>query len=127
VEARAELAAKNGTPAQALAVYERSFRPLWPPKLVAQYFETLKQTGSLRVYLQRARAGVAANPTDLDAAARLFYYWQQQNNVAQAQRALAEFSARKEAARSAWSTEELLTLAQLFSLLHNYDEAARSY
>ena len=125
VEARAELAAKNGT--QAVAVYERSFRPLWPPKLIAQYFEVLKQTGTLRVYLERARAGVAANPTDLGSAARLFYYWQQQNNLQQAQRALAEFSARKETARSSWSTEELLTLARLYDIAHNYDEAARNY
>jgi Tfp pilus assembly protein PilF len=127
VEARAELAAKTGTPAQAVAVYERSFRPLWPAKLIAEYFELLKQTGSLRAYLERARAGVAANPTDLNAAAKLFYYWQQQNNAAQAQRALSEFSARKETARSAWTTEELRTLAELFYLLHNYDEAARNY
>ena len=127
VEARAELAAKNGTPAQAVAVYDRAFRPLWPPKLIAQYFETLKQTNSLRVYLERTRAGIASNPTDLTSAARLFYYWQQQSNAVQAQRALQEFSARKEAARSAWTTEELGTLAQLFYLVHNYDEAARSY
>jgi cellulose synthase operon protein C len=127
VEARAELAAKNGTPAQAVEVYERGFRPLLPPKLVAQYFEVLKQTGTLRVYLERARAGVTANPADLVSAARLFYYWQQQNNLQQAQRALTEFSARKETARSAWSTEELLTLARLYEIAHNYDEAARNY
>jgi cellulose synthase operon protein C len=125
VEARAELAAKI-SPARALEVYDRSFRPLWPAKLIARYFETLKQTGSLRVYLERARAGVAANPTDLASAARLFYYWQQQNNAAQARRALQEFSARKEAARSAWSTDELQTLAALYSVLHDYDEAARN-
>ena len=62
MEARAELAAKNGTPAQAMAVYESSFRPLWPAQLVTQYFETAEADRSLRVYLERARAGVAANP-----------------------------------------------------------------
>lgn len=126
VEARAELAAKISS-ARALEVYDRGFRPLWPAKLIARYFETMKQSGSLRVYLERARAGVVANPTDLASASRLFYYWQQQNNVAQARRALLEFSARKEAAKSAWTTDELKTLAALFYLLHNYDEAARNY
>ena len=98
VEALAELTSKIAPAAQALAVYERSFRPLWPARLVTQYFAMLKQTNSLRVYLDRARAGVAANPTDLASAARLFYYWQQQNNLAAAERALAEFRQRKERA-----------------------------
>ncbi|HLX46507.1 MAG TPA: hypothetical protein VKR43_23830, partial [Bryobacteraceae bacterium] len=127
VVARAELAARLGPPTQAIAVYESSFRPLWPLSLVAQYFELLKGTGSLRVYLEKARAGVTANPTDLGSAARVFYYWQQQNNLAQAERALAEFRQRKEARKSPWTPDELLTLARLFEISHNYDEAARNY
>ena len=108
---------RSAPPAQALAVYERSFRPLWPPQLVTQYFELLKQTSSLRVYLDRARAGVAANPTDLASAARLFYYWQQQNNLGAAERALAEFRLRKEARKSPWTADELLTLARLYEIV----------
>jgi tetratricopeptide (TPR) repeat protein len=137
VEARAELTSKIAPAAQALAVYERSFRPLWPARLVTQYFAMLKQTNSLRVYLDRARAGVAANPTDLASAARLFYYWQQQNNLAAAERALAEFRQRKESRRGSttgqatqqttWTADELLTLARLFEEAHDYDEAARNY
>jgi hypothetical protein len=127
IEARAELAAKSGTAAQAAAVYESSFKPLWPEPLVAKYFELLKQTGTLRVYLERARSAVAANPTDLASAARLFYYWQQQGNSAAAERALAEFRVRKQARQSPWTADELLTLARLFEGTHNYDEAARNY
>jgi len=133
VEARAELTSKIAPPAQALAVYERSFRPLWPARLVTQYFQMLKRTNTLRVYLDRARAGVAANPTDLASAARLFYYWQQQNNLAAAERALAEFRQRKELRRGSatgpttWTADELLTLARLFEQAHDYDEAARNY
>ena len=33
-----KLAARMGTSAQALAVYDRDFRPLWPAKLVTEYF-----------------------------------------------------------------------------------------
>jgi len=127
VEARAEVTAKTGPAAQALEVYERSFRPLWPQALVKKYFELLKQTGSLRAYLERARTAVTANPTDLSGAARLFYYWQQQGNPASAGRALTEFRQRKDARRSAWTSEELLTLARLSESLPDYDEAARNY
>jgi tetratricopeptide (TPR) repeat protein len=135
VEARAELTSKIAPGAQALAVYERSFRPLWPAHLVTQYFALLKQTGSLRVYLDRARAGVAANPTDLASAARLFYYWQQQNNLTAAERALKEFEQRKESRQTheqttpqtTWTADELLTLGRLFEEAHDYDEAARNY
>jgi len=127
IEARAELTSKIAPVAQALAVYERSFRPLWSARLIGQYFELLKQTNSLRVYLDRVKAGIAANPTDLASAARLFYYWQQQKNLPAAERALAEFRERKDARQSPWSAEDLLTLARLFESAHDYDEAARNY
>ena len=122
VEARSELAVSTD---QALAVYERSFRPLWPPQLVTQYFALLKKNNALRAYLARARAGVAANPLDLASVVRLFYYWQQQGNPASAEGALAEFQRAKDARQSPWTSEELLTLARLFESSHNYDEAAR--
>jgi cellulose synthase operon protein C len=127
IEARAEVTAKIGTAPQALAVYENSFRPLWPERLVTQYFALLKQTNSLRVYLDKARAGVAANPTDLASAVKLFYYWQQQNNIPAAERALAEFRQRKDSRKSAWTSDELLTLGRLYEAVHDYDEAARNY
>jgi hypothetical protein len=127
IEARAELTSKTAPAAQALAVYEQSFRPLWSQHLVTQYFALLKQTNSLRVYLDRARAGIAANPTDLTSAVKLFYYWEQQNNSAASERALAEFRQRKESRKSAWTTDELLTLGRLYEGVHNYDEAARNY
>ncbi len=127
IEAHAELTSKIAPAAQALAVYERSFRPLWSAHLIEQYFALLKQTNSLRAYLNRAQAGIAANPTDLAGAARLFYYWQQQKNLSAAERALIEFRQRKDARQSPWTAEELLTLARLFEAAHDYDEAARNY
>lgn len=123
IQAKAELAAKTGSTAAAAAEYERSFRPLWPQALVAQYFDLLKRTGQLRAYLEKARAAVAANPGDLNGTARLFYYWQQQNNPAAAGRVLIEFRQRK----TNLSADELLVLGKLFENVHNYDDAARSY
>ena len=127
IEATAEIAAKSTSAARALEVYDRSFKPLWPDSLVKQYFDLLKQSNSLRAYLEKARAAVAANPTDLANAARIFHYWKQQNNTGAAERALAEFRQRKESKRSAWTAGELSTLAQLYEGSHNYDEAARNY
>jgi cellulose synthase operon protein C len=127
IEATAELVAKTGSSARALEVYDSSFKPLWPDALIKQYFDLLKQSNSLRAYLEKARAGVAANPTDLASAARIFHYWKQQNNIAAADRALAEFQQRKESKRSAWTAEELLTLSRLYESSRNYDESARNY
>jgi hypothetical protein len=127
IEATAEIAAKTTSAARALEVYDRSFKPLWPDSLVKQYFDLLKQSNSLRAYLEKARAAVGANPTDLASAARIFHYWKQQNNMGAAERALAEFRQRKESKRSAWTAEELSTLAQLYESSHNYDESARNY
>ena len=127
VRAHASIEQARGSTEAALAVYERSFRPLWPQDLVKGYFDLLRQTRNLRRYLAQARAAVAANPFDLNASARIFYYYQQQGNLAGAQRALIEFRARKEARKQVWTADELFTLARLFEASHNYDEAARHY
>jgi len=127
IEAAAEIAAKTSSAVRALEVYDRSFKPLWPDSLVKQYFDLLKRSNSLRAYLEKARAAIAANPTDLASAARIFHYWKQQGNTGAAERALGEFRQRKESKRSAWTAEELSTLAQLYESSHNYDEAARNY
>src|ERR1700678_2248507 len=96
IEATAELVSKTASPARALEVYDQNFKPLWRDSLMKQYFDLLKQSNLLRAYLEKARAEVAANPTSLAGAARIFHYWKQQNNPAAAERALAEFTQRKE-------------------------------
>ncbi len=120
VAARAELAGRTTSTANAIAEYEKSFQPLWAPELVKQYFDLLKQTGGLRAFLAKARAG---NPADIATAARLFYYWQSQNNPGAAERVLVEFRLRK----TTLSADELWTLGKLFESVHAYDDAARSY
>ncbi len=127
IQATAAVGWKRGALEDAITIYDQSFRPLWPPELVKSYFDLLKEAHGLRRYLQEARAQVTAKPTDLGAAARVFYYYQQQGNLAAAQRALIEYRLRKESQRSAWAADELLTLSQLFEGVSNYDEAARSY
>jgi len=123
IQSAASLAFHRGSDDEALRVYDQSFQPLWPPELVKSYFDLLKKTHSLRRYLEQARTRIAANPADINAVARVYYYYQQQGNLAGALRALYEYRQRK----STWTVDELLTMAQLFEGAHNYDEAARSY
>lgn len=119
LQSRARLLA----PQEALKLYEQNYRPVMPPNVIAQYFQLLNQTRSLRDYLAAARAAVAANPNDLSAATKLFYYYQQQGNLAQAHRALLEYRLR----RAQPSAGELLALATLFEQTNNYHEAARHF
>jgi predicted Zn-dependent protease len=127
VSARASLEESRGSATQAVAVYDRAFRPLWPPALVKKYFALLEKTRNLRTYLGRARAAAAANPADLNAAARIFYYYQQQGNLPAAQRSLVEFRQRKDARQLPWTATDLWTLGRLSEAVHDYDEAARDY
>ncbi|HEV2495485.1 MAG TPA: hypothetical protein VG204_20705 [Terriglobia bacterium] len=127
VEARAWLEYRRGSAESALALYDHSFQPLWPPDLVQAYFSLLKDTHHLRDFLDAARAAVKAHPEDVNAASRLFYYYQQQGNIPEAERALLEYRLRIERNRGAWTAEQLWTLGQLFEGIHNYNEGARCY
>ncbi len=127
VNAQARIEESRGSVDQALAVYDRAFEPLWPPALVKDYFGLLQRTHNLRRYLERARAALAANPDDLNAAVRIFYYFQQQGNLPAAHRTLIEFRLRKQARRAAWTTDELWILARLFEATQQYEEAVWSY
>ena len=127
IEARATLAYKRGSTDEALAIYDHNFQPLWPPELMQDYFSLLKDTHRLREFLSRARAAVSADPSDVAAASRLFYYFQQQGNAAEAQRALVEYRLRMERTHAAWKADQLWTLARLLDGIHAYNEAARCY
>ena len=127
VRARASLEYARGSTDAALALYDRSYRPLWPPELVKDYFSLLKKTHRLRDYVASARAGVQSRPQDLVAASRLFYYYQQEGNLAEARQALVEYRQRMESRKAQWSSTELWELGRLFGAVHDYNEAARCY
>lgn len=127
VKAKALLEYRQGSLQQGLAVYEKSFQPIWAPELVKSYFDLLAQTHGLRKFLDEARAAVNANPEDLNAAARIFYYYQQQGKLDAAQQAIANFRIHKDAAKSVWTAQELYVCARLLEEIHNYPESARYY
>ena len=122
---RADLAVQRGATADAMAVYDEAFRPLWDASTVQEYFALLERTHNLRAFLDRARADIGSRPADLTPVARVFYYYQRSGNVAAAERALSEFETRRgNATRTA---DELFTLARLYEKTRNYNEALRYY
>jgi hypothetical protein len=127
VKARALLAYKQGSVAQGLAVYESNFQPLWDQELVQSYFDLMTETKSLRKFVDRARADLERNPDDLNAAARIYYYYQRQGRTDAAQQTLTDYRLRKEQRKAKWSSRELYTLAKLEAGLNAHAEAARYY
>ena len=126
VLARVAVELAHGSVERAIAVADRAYQPLWPDELLKSYFGALDQSHVLRKFLDQARAALAANPNDLNAATRIFHYYHQQGNAA-AERVLIEYRLGKESRKAAWNANELLTLAQLFESVADYNEAARAW
>lgn len=127
VKAKAMVEYQHGSVREGLGVYEQSFQPLWDPQLVKSYFDLLRDAQNLRKFRDEARAALAANPEDLNATARIFYYYQQQGQLEAAQQAIAELRIHKDARKSAWTSQELFVCARLLEDIHAYPEAARYY
>ncbi len=127
VKAKATLEYSRGSVAEGLAVYEQSFQPLWDPQLVKSYFDLLRETQNLRKFLSDARAALAKNSEDLNATARIFYYYQQQGKLEAAQQAIGDLRLRKEEKKSAWTSQELYVCARLLEEIHAYPESGRYY
>jgi len=131
VRAEAEVAATRGTAKDGLAVYDRSFEPLWPAELVKSYCDLLTSGHQTIRTRDALRASLAAKPDGgVDAlrdAAKLFYIFQQQGQLDAAKAVLTQFRERKEARGAAWSADELYTLGRLFEGVQDFPEAARYY
>src|SRR5580658_5969961 len=127
VKAKAMVEYRQGSASEGLAVYEQSFQPLWDPQLVKSYFDLLRDTQNLRKFRDDAHAALVANPEDLNATARIFYYYQQQGKTDVAQQAIADLRLHKEAAKSPWAEQELYVCARLLEDIHSYPESARYY
>jgi tetratricopeptide (TPR) repeat protein len=127
VKAKAMVEYRQGSLQEGLAVYEQTFQPLWAPELVKSYFDLLTQTQSLRKFADQAHAALAANPEDLNAMARLFYYYQQQGKLDAALQTITSFRLHKEAGRSEWTGQQLYVCARLLEDIHSYPESARYY
>jgi tetratricopeptide (TPR) repeat protein len=131
VRAEADLEAARGGAKEGLAVFDRSFEPLWPAELVKSYYDLLV-TGHQTLKTRDAlRAGLEAHPEGgaeaLKDAAKLFYIFQQQGQLEAAKAVLAQYRVRKDARGAGWTADELYTLARLLEAVQDFPEAARYY
>jgi tetratricopeptide (TPR) repeat protein len=110
---------------KALAIYDAAFQPLWPSELVQSFYSLLEETHRQRRFLADARERLARNPDDLNALARIFYYYQQTGHVDAAEREVAAFRLSNDARKATWSAEELATLAEMMEQAGASAEAAR--
>lgn len=118
------LTMRRGTVNQAIAVFDKAFRPLMAENWLKGYFDLLAGQGRLRDFLAKARAAAAADPESLDPVARQFYYYQNEKNMGgSARRVLLEYLARKKT----WKPDELYDTAKLLESVQEWDQAARQY
>lgn len=127
MQAEASLAYHQQSVAAGLAVYNKSFDPLWPTSLIHSYYALLQQTHSLPAFIDHTRATLAAHPDDFTAAAKLFLAWQQQNHPGAALQVIARYRRGKQLRHASWSAQELYTFATLLKRAHYYPQAARYY
>lgn len=127
LKATAMVEYSRGSVREGLSVYERSFQPLWDPQLVKSYFDLLRETQNLRKFRDDSHAALLANPENLNATARMFYYYQQQGKTDAAQQAIADYRLHKDSGKSLWTSPELYICARLLEGIHFYPESARYY
>lgn len=128
IRAQALLDYRRGNIDQALAVYDKSFQPLWDAGLVQSYFGLLEATHRQRAFVADARTRLVTNPDGpeaLNALARIFYYDQQAGRIVKAQQTLDAFRIARESRGGAWTAVDLSTLARLADSIHSYAESAR--
>ena len=125
VKATALVELRRGSVARALAVYDASFRPLWPQELVASYFSLLAQTHQQRTFVGEAKARLEKNPDDFDALCRIYFYQRQSGRNDAAQAAVDQYRLTKDARKVNWSAAELYTLMTLMQRASIWPEAAR--
>jgi hypothetical protein len=128
IRAQALLEYRRGNIDRALSMYDRSFQPLWPAELVQSYFALLDATHRQRAFVADARNRLAQHPDGpeaLNALAGIFYYDQQAGRLDRAQQTLDGFRIAREARGSAWTANDLATLAALTDDVHSYAESAR--
>jgi len=131
VSAEAQVEAARGSAKDGLAVYDRSFEPLWPAELVKSYYDLLVSDHQILKTRDLLRARLASAPDGgedaLQDAAKLFYIFQQQGQLETAKAVLAGYRERKDAHGAAWSQDELYTFAQLLEAVQDFPEAVRYY
>jgi transcriptional regulator with XRE-family HTH domain len=126
VEAAALLALEQGggdAERQAIAQFDKNYQPL--EGLSDTYFQLLSATHTQHAMLDAARTQLAQHPDDLNAATRIFYFYQHEGRTDVAVNVLAEYGASKQSRHVAWSADELHTFAELLTRTGQYPLAVQ--
>lgn len=114
---------KAGRAREAEAVYLEAFNPFWPDDLSEKFYDLLREHDRYRAYGQELREAFRRDPSDFNAAVRLFHFRKH------AYEDTGEIFARLEAARAArgvrWEPDELGTVARLLIKEGDADTASR--
>jgi tetratricopeptide (TPR) repeat protein len=127
IQATAALAYEQGSAAEALAIYEKAYQPLWPQALAESYYGLLAETHSLRHVLAAEQARFASDPNDYAAAAKVFELARLAGRNDAATRELAEYRLAKESRRLPWGGDELYTFAAMLDRAGMSSDAAKYY
>jgi len=122
---QARLSASRDGAAQALALYESSFDPLWPTGVFNEYFQLLEANQLLAERRDQARSRRAAEPLQIDHAAWLFHYARRQSDRLSAVASLDRYL--RQPRDQPWTAHELEVLARLFLLENAANDAARCF
>ena len=108
---------------QAIAQFDKNYSPT--EGLSDTYFQLLNATHMQHAMLNDARAQLMQHPDDLNAATRIFYFYQHESRTDAAVNVLAEYGASKQSRHAAWSADELYTFAALLTQAGQYQLAAQ--
>ena len=92
LKAEALLALQQGdaeAEAQALALFDKAYQPLWAGAGADATMQLLDATHAQHAMLAAARAQLVQNPDDLNAVTRIFYFYQQEGRMDAAANVLA--------------------------------------
>lgn len=120
---RARIYDRLGDRASALTVYERSYDPLWPRAVAADYYALLTRYG---LYRERRRAlqNDAVKPgASVNSVARLFNFYAYEGSLSAGARLLESVEAGRGTVE--WSSADLELFANLYAQIGDYDNASR--
>ncbi|MBM3754707.1 MAG: hypothetical protein FJW38_12085 [Acidobacteria bacterium] len=120
---RAVIENGRGNAREAVAIYERNFRPGWPSPMLGGFFAVLDGTDSRRAFVAAARQQLKTNPGDFSAAAKLFHHYQNAGDGSNGRRVLHDFGAHA----SNLSAADQILFADFHAYTQNHQEAARRY
>ncbi len=113
---------RTGQRANAVAVYDNVFDPLWPRVVASDYYALLSRYGLYRERRRALQQEIARGNAPLATVSRLFNFYAYEGNLPAAAKLLQSL----ESARGAnWSAADLQLAAELYSQIGDLDQASR--